>query len=72
MDEHQVSAWVSDDRFAVFRAIAGGDFGRALATYRWHVELSIAVVGLVHEFEVLIRNTIDRELGADSRRRRSA
>lgn len=64
MDERQVTAWVSDDRFASFRAVAGGDFRRALATYRWHVELSMAMFGLVHEFEVLIRNTIDRELGA--------
>jgi hypothetical protein len=64
MNERQVTAWVSDERFASFRTVAGGDFGRALATYRWHVELSMAVFGLVHEFEVLIRNTIDRELGA--------
>ncbi|MBB4660825.1 hypothetical protein [Conexibacter arvalis] len=63
MDERQVSAWVSDDRFASFLAVADGDFARALSTYRWHVDLCMAVFGLVHEFEVLIRNAIDRELG---------
>jgi hypothetical protein len=64
MDERQVSAWISDDRFASFLAVAGGDFERAEATYRWHVELSASVFALVHGLEVLVRNTVDGLLGA--------
>ncbi len=35
-----------------------------MALYEWHAELSVASFGLIHHFEVLLRNTINGVLGA--------
>jgi hypothetical protein len=42
---------------------ASGDHERALALYDWHAELATASFGMVHHFEVLVRNAIDAVLG---------
>ncbi len=34
-----------------------------MALYEWHAELTIASFGLIHHFEVLLRNTVDGVLG---------
>jgi len=35
-----------------------------VALYEWHAALSVASFGLLHHFEVLVRNAIDHALGA--------
>lgn len=35
-----------------------------MAQYEWRAELSVASFGLIHHFEVLLRNAIDHALGA--------
>jgi hypothetical protein len=35
-----------------------------VAVYEWHAELTVASFGLLHHFEVLLRNAIDHALGA--------
>ena len=64
MDERQARAWLSEPRYTRFLAAAGGDHGRAVTLYEWHAELSVASFGLLHHFEVLLRNAIDHALGA--------
>ena len=63
MEEQQACAWLSEPRYARFLAAAGGDHERAVALYEWHVDLSVASFGLIHRFEVLLRNAIDGVLG---------
>jgi hypothetical protein len=63
MEEQQARAWLSEPRYARFLDAAGGDHKRAMALYEWHVDLSVASFGLIHRFEVLLRNAIDRVLG---------
>jgi hypothetical protein len=64
VDEQQARAWLSEPRYARFLDAAGGDHERAVALYEWHAELSVASFGLIHHFEVLLRNAVDGVLGA--------
>ena len=64
MDEQQARAWLSEPRYARFLDAAGGDHDRAVALYEWHSELTVASFGLIHHFEVLLRNAVDGVLGA--------
>lgn len=38
---------------------------RAVALYEWHVSLAAACFATIQRFEVLVRNAVDLELGAD-------
>lgn len=64
MDERQATAWLSAARFAPFLASADGDIARAVALYEWHADLSAALFSMIRGVEVMLRNTVDRELGA--------
>lgn len=63
MDADQARTWLSTARFEPFLTEAGGDHDAALALYDWHAEIAAACFGMVHHFEVLLRNTIDGVLG---------
>lgn len=63
MDPNQAHAWLSAARFEPFLTEADGDHDRGLALYHWHAELAAACFGMVHHFEVLVRNAIDAVLG---------
>jgi hypothetical protein len=58
VDEQQARAWLSEPRYARFFDAAGGDHARAVTLYEWHAELTVASFGLIHHFEVLLRNAI--------------
>lgn len=64
MDEQQARAWLSEPRYARFLDAADGDHERTVTLYEWHAELTVASFGLIHHFEVLLRNAIDGVLGA--------
>ena len=63
MDGQQAHAWLSAARFEPFPAAADGDHTRAVALYDWHAEIAAACFGMVHHFEVILRNAIDGILG---------
>jgi hypothetical protein len=63
MNERQACSWLSEARYARFREACGGDHASAVALYEWHAVLGMAAFGLIHHFEVLLRNAIDRTLG---------
>lgn len=63
MEPNQAQTWLSSARFQPFLDEAGGDHARGLALYDWHAELAAACFGMVHHFEVLVRNAIDAVLG---------
>lgn len=63
MEPNQAHAWLSSARFQPFVDEADGDHERALALYDWHAELTSACFGMIHHFEVLVRNAIDAVLG---------
>lgn len=63
MDEWEARRWLSEARYARFRDACGGDHESTLRFYEWHSVLSMASYGLIHHFEVLVRNTIDGALG---------
>lgn len=63
MEERQALRWLSEARFAPFLEASDGDLQRAIAMYEWHAEVATASFGMVHHFEVLLRNTIDDVLG---------
>jgi hypothetical protein len=65
MREEQARAWLSEPRYQRFLCAAGGEHERAIALYEWHAELTVASFGLIHRFEVLLRNAIDTALGQD-------
>ncbi len=58
-----METWLSTSRFEPFLTEAAGNHERALALYDWHAETAAACFGMVHHFEVLLRNTIDGVLG---------
>lgn len=64
MDERQARNWLSEPRYARFLEAAEGSHERAMALYEWHARLTVASFGLIHHFEVLLRNAIDSALGA--------
>jgi hypothetical protein len=63
MNERQACAWLSEARYARFRDACGGDHASAVNLYEWHAVLGMASFGLIHHFEILIRNTMDAALG---------
>jgi len=63
MNEQQARSWLSEPRYERFRAVSGGDHASAIDLYEWHAVLSMACFGLIHHFEVLVRNAIDTTLG---------
>lgn len=63
MDPRQASVWLSDARFAPFLEAAQGDHLGAVALYDWHSEVTASCLGMIHHFEVLLRNAIDGVLG---------
>ena len=65
MDQQQALAWLSGPRYGRFYSAAEEDHAVAMRLYEWHATLGMASFGLIHHFEVLIRNTIDRTLGAE-------
>lgn len=62
MNERQACSWLSEGRYARFRDACGRDHARAVVLYEWHAALGMASFGLIHHFEVLLRNAIDRTL----------
>jgi hypothetical protein len=65
MDPRQADAWLSASRFEPFLTASEGDHPRAVALYDWHAEVAAACFGMIHHFEVLLRNAIDGVLGED-------
>jgi hypothetical protein len=65
MEPLQVDAWLSESRFEPFLEAAQRDHLRAVALYDWHAEVAAAPFGMIHHFEVLVRNAIDGVLGAE-------
>jgi hypothetical protein len=63
MDPRQASTWLSDARFAPFLEASEGDHLGAIALYDWHSEVTASCFGMIHHFEVLLRNAIDGVLG---------
>lgn len=63
MDGAQAETWLSAARFEPFLLETGGDHPRAVALYDWHAQVAAACFGMVHHFEVLLRNAIDSVLG---------
>jgi hypothetical protein len=64
MNERQARRWLSEERYDRFRNACGGDHESTARFYEWHAVLSMACFGLIHHFEVLVRNAIDETLGA--------
>jgi len=65
MSERQARKWLSEARYNRFRGACGGDHESTARFYEWHAVLSMASYGLIHHFEVLIRNAVDTTLGTD-------
>jgi hypothetical protein len=65
MDPKQVHAWLSTTRFEPFLTAAGGNHIRAVELYDWHAETATACFGMLHHFEIIVRNAIDSILGED-------
>lgn len=53
---------LSRGRLAPYLTATGGSAEEALRLYRWNVELSGAVHEVLHVFEVVLRNALDRRL----------
>ena len=64
MEADQITAWISEERFAPFLERAGGDWALAVELYLWHARVAGASLTTLHHFEVALRNAIDRQLGA--------
>ncbi len=64
MDPLQASIWLSEPRFGAFLSSVAHDHERAVALYEWHADMSSALFAAIRVFEVLLRNAIDRILGA--------
>ena len=63
MDPKQVEAWLSTARFEPFLTAAGDNHIRAVELYDWHAETAAASFGMLHHFEIIVRNAIDGVLG---------
>ena len=62
MKPNEIEQWISGPRFAPFLDCANGNHQHALEIYVWHANLTAACFQVVHHFEVLLRNTVDRAL----------
>jgi hypothetical protein len=63
INERQAIAWLSEARYDRFREACGGDHASAIDLYEWHAVLAMASFGLIHHFEILVRNAVDGRLG---------
>ncbi len=55
-------ASIAAPRLAPYLACTGGNPTRALRLYEWNIDLSAGVYGILHRFEVILRNAIDARL----------
>ena len=58
-------AWLSPERFAQYERAADGDPDLASQLYEWNARAASALFEIIHHFEVLLRNTVVRQLAAD-------
>jgi hypothetical protein len=65
MDSEQIAAWVSERRFAPFLERAEGERTLAVELYLWQARIAGASLTTLAHFEVLLRNAVDRQLGAE-------
>jgi hypothetical protein len=63
VNEQQACNWLSELHYRSFLDRCEGNHDRAVLLYERHVALSVTSFELIHRFEVLIRNAIDRSLG---------
>ena len=49
-------------RFRPYLDVCGGDIGQAVELYQWSVRLTGACFEAIHYVEVVIRNSVDREM----------
>ena len=61
-DPDVVESLVSTGRFRAYLSAAGDDRERAVALYRWNVAVSAACFEAFHYVEVVVRNSMDREM----------
>ena len=64
MDPEQISIWISERRFAPFLERAEGERAVAVELYLWQARVAGASLTTLAHFEVLLRNAVDRQLGA--------
>lgn len=64
MDPEQISFWISERRFAPFLERAEGERAVAIELYLWQARVAGASLTTLAHFEVLLRNAVDRRLGA--------
>jgi hypothetical protein len=64
MEADQITAWISEERFASFLESAGGEEALATQLYLWHAQVAGASLTTLHHFEVALRNAINRQLGS--------
>jgi hypothetical protein len=64
MEADQITAWISEKRFASFLESAGGEEALATQLYLWHAQVAGASLTTLHHFEVALRNAINRQLGS--------
>jgi hypothetical protein len=64
MLSRHIPEWVSEPRFEPFLDAKAGDLAAAVALYEWHARICGSGYGTLHHFEVLVRTTVDRCLGA--------
>jgi hypothetical protein len=57
-----IENWISLPRLTPFLRLSEGNLDHAVEIYEWHAELAAACFHVVHHFEVLLRNTVDRAL----------
>lgn len=60
---------LTPDRLGSYLAAASGDLAAAFALYEWNLEASAAVLMTTAMVEVVVRNSLDRELRAWAVRR---
>jgi hypothetical protein len=64
LSQPQIARWISNLRFDVFAAEAGGDLQRAGALYAWNSQLAGALLEIFGHVEVLVRNTIHSQMSS--------
>lgn len=63
-DPTMVESLLSSARFEPYLRATGGDRQQAIALYQWNVAASAACFEAFHYVEIIVRNAMDRELGA--------
>jgi hypothetical protein len=64
VDYERLQDLLSTERLGSYLNASGGDLEGAFALYEWNIEASAAAVSLAAMLEVLVRNTLDRQLTA--------